>query len=237
MKRKRKSISRKNGYKFNFNQLEVMKTTIKIIALAVALTVTGLNAQEFVRFSPQPQGCKVRMEGTSTIHDWYAESAIIGGSVELDKNLPLDPAVKLPTGKINAKVYAKIPSRSLKSSSGRAMDVIMYEYMDVKQYPTIEYRLLEMDLPSIPARGNPILKTVGELVVHGVTNKITMDVGFERIAKDKIKFYLPVPITLKMTDFKINPPNPNIGGVGIKTGDEVKVTFEWVLSLSTEEQK
>lgn len=237
MRRKPKLIFKKNGYKFNFNQLDDMKTTIKIIALAVALTVTGLNAQEFVRFSPQPQGCKVRMEGTSTIHDWYAESAIIGGNVELDKNIPLDPAVKLQPGKVKAKVYVKIPSRSLKSSSGRAMDVIMYEHMDVKQYPTIEYRLLDMEFPTIPARGNPIAKTTGELVVHGVTNKITMDVGFERITKDKIKFYTPMPITLKMTDFKINPPNPNIAGVGIKTGDEVKVTFEWVLSLATEEQK
>lgn len=203
----------------------------------MAAAAVVANAQEFVRFSPQPQGCKVRMEGTSTIHDWYAESAIIGGSVELDKSFPTDPSVKLEPGKIKAKVNARIPVRSLKSSSGRAMDTIMYEHMEAKQYPTIEYRLIEMDLPSIPARGNPILKTVGELVVHGVTNKINMDVGLERIAKDKIKFYTPVPITLKMTDFKINPPNPNIGGVGIKTGDEVKITFEWVLSVSTEEQK
>ncbi|MGC8742686.1 MAG: YceI family protein [Verrucomicrobiia bacterium] len=213
----------------------MMKKTM-VLAAAMAVVV-AINAQEYVRFSPLPEGCKVRMDGTSTIHDWYAESAIIGGSVELDKNFPTDPSAKLETGKIKAKVNVRIPVRSLKSSSGRAMDNIMYEHMEVKQYPTIEYHLLDMELPSIPARGNPILKTTGELVVHGVTNKISMDVGIERIAKDKIKFYTPVPITLKMTDFKINPPNPNIGGVGIKTGDEVKVKFEWVLSISNEEQK
>lgn len=213
----------------------MMKKTM-VLAAAMAVVV-AINAQEYVRFSPLPEGCKVRMDGTSTIHDWYAESAIIGGSVELDKNFPTDPSAKLETGKIKAKVNVRIPVRSLKSSSGRAMDNIMYEHMEAKQYPTIEYHLVDMELPSIPARGNPILKTVGELVVHGVTNKISMDVGIERIAKDKIKFYTPVPITLKMTDFKINPPNPNIGGVGIKTGDEVKVKFEWVLSISNEEQK
>ncbi len=215
-----------------------MKTTIKIMAVAAALVAAvTLTAQEFVRFTSQPQGCKVRMEGTSTIHDWYAESAIIGGSIELDKNFPTDPAVKLQPGKINAKANVVIPVRSLKSSSGRAMDEIMYNYMEIKTYPRIEYRLLEMDLPSIPARGNPILKTTGELVVHGVTNKITMDVGLERISKDKLKFYTPVPVTLKMTDFKINPPNPNIGGVGIKTGNEVKITFEWIVALAQEEKK
>lgn len=212
------------------------KLAIKITALAALLAAVTLNAQEFVKFSPLPDGCKLRMDGTSTIHDWYAESSIISGSVELDKNFPTDPAVKLTPGKINAKVNVVIPVRTLKSSSGRPMDEIMYSHMEIKQYPRIEYRLLEMDLPSIPARGNPILKTLGELVVHGVTNKITMDVGLERISKDKIKFYSAVPVTLKMTDFKINPPNPNIAGVGIKTGDEVKVKFEWVLALSEEKK-
>lgn len=214
-----------------------MKTTMKIMTtIAAVIAAATLSAQEFVKFVPQPEGCKVRMDGTSTIHDWYAESKIIGGSVELDKNFPTDPAVKLQPGKINAKVNVFIPVRSLKSSSGRAMDEIMYNHMEAKTYQRIEYRLLEMDLPSIPARGNPVAKTVGELVVHGVTNKITMDVGIERISPTKIKFYSPVPVTLKMTDFKINPPNPNIGGVGIKTGDEVKVTFEWIVNKEDEKK-
>lgn len=212
-----------------------MKTTMKIMTtVAAILAAAAINAQEFVKFTPQPQGCKVRMEGTSTIHDWHAESSIIGGSVELDKNFPTDPTVKLEPGKVNIKVNAFIPVRSLKSSSGRAMDEIMYNHMEAKTYPRIEYKLLEMNIPSIPARGNPVAKTVGELVVHGVTNKITMDVGIERISKDKIKFYTPVPVPLKMTDFKINPPNPNIGGVGIKTGDDVKITFEWIVNRAEE---
>jgi polyisoprenoid-binding protein YceI len=212
-----------------------MKTTMKMMTtIAAVIAAVALNAQEFVKFTPQPQGCKVRMEGTSTIHDWYAESSIIGGSVELDKKFPTDPAVKLEPMKINAKVNAFIPVRSLKSSSGRAMDEIMYNHMEAKTYPKIEFTLHEMDLPKIPARGNPVAIAVGELVVHGVTNKITMSVGIERISPTKIKFYSAVPVKLKMTDFKINPPNPNIGGVGIKTGDEVSITFEWILNKAEE---
>jgi hypothetical protein len=30
-----------------------------------------------------------------------------------------------------------------------------------------------------------------------------------------------------MTDFKITPPSPSFGGVSIKTGDEVTLSFVW----------
>ena len=34
---------------------------------------------------------------------------------------------------------------------------------------------------------------------------------------------------LKMTDFGIKPPAPAVGLGLIKTGDEVKISFEWVM--------
>ena len=39
-----------------------------------------------VRYESQP-GSKMRMDGTSTIHDWHAESQLIGGFLELDAAL------------------------------------------------------------------------------------------------------------------------------------------------------
>jgi hypothetical protein len=58
-----------------------------------------------------------------------------------------------------------------------------------------------------------------------------MPVGLERQAKDKCKFYTLAPVKLKMTDYGITPPNPNIAGVGIKTGDEISLTFDWPLAV------
>src|SRR2546425_35552 len=66
----------------------------------------------------------------------------------------------------------------------------------------------------------------GELTISGVTRTNTMPVNFERTAKDKIK--VKGATTVKMTDFGIKPPAPSILGLSpIKTGDEVKLTFEW----------
>ena len=36
---------------------------------------------------------------------------------------------------------------------------------------------------------------------------------------------------LKMTDFKIDPPAPKIALGAIKTGDDVKLTFEWLTQV------
>ena len=34
-------------------------------------------------------------------------------------------------------------------------------------------------------------------------------------------------VKVNMTDFKITPPSPSLGGVSIKTGDEVTLSFAW----------
>jgi hypothetical protein len=45
--------------------------------------------------------------------------------------------------------------------------------------------------------------------------------------ENRLKFAGKVDV--KMTDFGIEPPAPSIAGVGLlKTGDEVKLTFEWI---------
>ena len=37
----------------------------------------------------------------------------------------------------------------------------------------------------------------------------------------------------KMTDFKVEPPTLTVLGLGIKTGDEVKLSFEWMVAPKT----
>ena len=88
-----------------------------------------------------------------------------------------------------------------------------------------------MTLKEIPARGGLMCEAVGDLTVAGVTKKITMPIGLERLTKDTCKFYTMAPVKLKMTDYGITPPNPNIAGVGIKTGDEISLTFEWPVGV------
>jgi hypothetical protein len=48
------------------------------------------------------------------------------------------------------------------------------------------------------------------------------------ITRDGDKLKITGTTALKMTDHAIKPPAPAVGLGLIKTGDEVKISFEWV---------
>ena len=90
--------------------------TKKLLLLAVSLlTVAGLHAADVIELRSVPKGSKVRIEGTSTIHDWQVESTIIGGTAQVGPGLPLEPGAEVKPGPIEAKVDAFIPVNQLKS--------------------------------------------------------------------------------------------------------------------------
>jgi hypothetical protein len=189
-------------------------------------------------------GSKMRIEGTSNIHDWQVESSIIGGMMEVGPGFPTEPGQAATPGKMDAKVEAFVTARSLKSikEDGRpysdAMDNIMYEKFKASEdpvtkkipYPRIEYRLSELVLKEVPKAkdGAYVFDAKGDLAVAGVTNKISMPVNVTPMADKKLK--ITGTVTVKMTDFKIDPPAPKIALGIIKTGDPVKLIFEWILA-------
>jgi polyisoprenoid-binding protein YceI len=67
----------------------------------------------------------------------------------------------------------------------------------------------------------------GDLTVSGVKKAIEMPITIERLDDGKLKIKGSVPI--KMTDHKIKPPAPALAMGLIKTGDDVKVSIEWIL--------
>jgi hypothetical protein len=175
----------------------------------------------------------VRIEGTSTIHDWQVEGRLIGGSVELGTELPTQPGARAVAGTMDAKVNAFIPVRSLKSveKDGSAysspMDEIMYRKLLEQSYKRITFTLTSLTLKEEPRSitEGSIYEATGKLAVAGVTNAITMPVTVLPDVAGRIQFAGSVKV--KMTDFKITPPSPTFGGVSIKTGDEVTLRFAW----------
>lgn len=213
-----------------------MKTTLISwtlrAVLAGCLAWGGLAADNWTKLTSKP-GSKVRMEGTSSIHDWHAESAIIRGSFEVEPEFLTDPTLKsvksLTSKEVNPRAELAIPVRSLKSSSGQKMDEIMQEAMNMKEHRDIVFKLMEMVLKGqADAAGNAKFDTAGEVTVAGKTQPCQMEVGLERLPANRFKF--TGETKLKMTDFGITPPSPNIPGMSrITTGDEVTIKFEWLV--------
>jgi RNA polymerase sigma factor (sigma-70 family) len=160
-------------------------------------TVVDNPAPPIQQFVARP-GSRVRIEGTSNIGDWQVESQIIGGSLEVGPDFPIEfkPGQTLEPGPVQAQVKAFITVRSLKSveKDGRPhsdrIDEIMYESLREQQNRMISYRLAEMTLKGATNRNEVPqyeFDSRGELVVAGVTNEITMPVFVHPLGGGKLK--------------------------------------------------
>jgi hypothetical protein len=179
------------------------------------------------------QGGKMRIEGTSSIHDWQVEGGLIGGFLEVTGPFPEEPGQVVAAGKLQVKGQAFIPVRSLRSieKNGKLysdkMDDIMYEKLKSPEQPKIIYYLGDLVLKEA-ARSKEaayVYDSTGELVVAGVTNKLAMPISITPLGDNKLK--ITGSTSVKMTSFGITPPSPSF--LPIKTGDEVKLLFEWMV--------
>lgn len=210
----------------------------KLLLLPVCVCVAaGISAQaaELTKLSAR-SGSKMRVEGTSNIHDWQVESPLIGGSVDVDNNFPMEPGQNVNPGKLEAKGEAFVQVRSLKSieKDGKPysdkMDDIMYEKLDSGKTPRIIFKLAELTLKE-PAKAKDapyVFDAKGTVTVAGINKDVTFPVNVLPMADKKVKISGAIP--LKMSDFKIEPPAPKIALGFIKTGDDVKVLFDWMVA-------
>jgi len=210
-----------------------MKAKALLLAISLSL-LASLQAADVIVLNSTPKGNKIRIEGTSNIHDWQMESSLVGGKAEVGPDFPLQPGATVKPGPIAAKVDVFIPVQQLKSIEkdgspySSKMDTRMYEAVSEPDNKRITYTLTSLTAKEAPTAADQpyTFEAVGDLCVAGVTNKVTMPVMVTVLEENKVKF--AGSTTVKMTDFKIEPPALTVLGLGIKTGDDVKVFFEWV---------
>jgi len=205
-------------------------------SLVLLLAGWSVRAAEMTRFSARSTS-KMRIDGTANmIHTkWGVESKILGGWIDAGPDFPTQPGQEVKAGKVEAKAESFVPSRALKSVKEDGshyddkMDDIMYGKLKAQENPRITYRLTELVLKE-PAKSKDapyVFESKGELQVAGVTNTITMPVNVVPLGDKKLK--VTGAVTVKMSDFKIEPPKVNLVLGSLITGDEVKLSFDWDL--------
>jgi len=188
-----------------------------------------------IRYNSQPHGTSVRVDGTSTTHDWRMEGALIGGYIEFGVSVKFDKTSAAPAGlqdnKAPAKAHVIIPVRSIHAKVDHlpeVMDNLMQKNMKAEAHPAIEFALTEMTFKGPHAAGQPFnFDVTGNLSIAGVTNKASFPITLECVDEDTIKVTGAAPV--KMTDYGVDPPAPNIGLGLMKCGNDVKITFDWTL--------
>jgi len=228
-------LAKSNNRNTNMKNLNLHNSRISggalLLTLGLACGVATQTLAQTIRYGSQPGGAKVKIEGTSSIHDWNMESPVIGGFIEADAGFP-ESALKGGAA-AKPKVDIFIPVRSLKSYN-KKMDEVYQEQMEEAKFKKMEYKLTELKAKgSAPKDGKCEFDAVGTMTIHGVSKEFTMPVTIEKAEVEKDGKKAPqLKITgttpLKMSDYTVKPPCPNIPGVGqITTGDDIKVTFEW----------
>ena len=183
-------------------------TIIAVLALAAA-TVT------FADRYAAATGSSVKVTGTSTLHEWTMEGSTIKGEI----SAPTPDNWNAP-----AKAVVTIPVTSIKSEHGK-MDKLMADALKAREHPQVRFEMTEAT-PANATANAFTLQTKGKLTIGGVTKDIALDVQGTRGADGR--YILTGEAPIKMTAFGIKPPTAMMGT--IKTGDDVKVTFRWVVA-------
>jgi hypothetical protein len=210
----------------------------RLITGSVALILlTSLPAQgaDSIKLYSRP-GSKVKIHGTANIihTQWDVESPTIIGSLEAGPGFPTEPGQAATPGKMDARADVIIMVRTLRSvePDGKPysdkMDDIMYDKLRATNTTAkILFHLTELTLKETAKdKDSPyVFEAKGNLAVAGVTNQITMPVNVVPLGDKKLK--ISGATTVKMTDFKIDPPKVTI--IHLIAGDEVKLSFDWMI--------
>jgi len=211
------------------------------VALLALVSLSARSAEPMTQFTAR-SGSTMRIDGTANmIHTtWRVASPIIGGKLEVGPGFPMEPGQAATAGKLTAKADVFVQTSSLKSveEDGRpysdAMDNVMYEHLKADQFKRIEFHLTSLTLKeAAKAKDAPYLfDAKGDLVLAGVTNAISMPVsvlpmGLDSKGDNRLK--ITGSVSVKMTSFKIEPPAPKVAMGMLKTGDDVKLSFEWMV--------
>lgn len=192
-------------------KLTFMKAcTTYIIALLFLPMTLLLSQQNF-----QLVSAEMSIEGTSTLHDWV--SSVNQFSAKAKMEISDNKLLAIPL------LEVLIPAKGIKSTKGKIMDGKTFKALKAEDHPNIQFKL-----KSISLKGTNTLIAAGQLKIAGESKAVKFPVKYTIHSKGEIQFN--GAYTLKMTEYKMDPPTALMGS--IKTGDEVTVRFECVLGPS-----
>ncbi|SHJ97416.1 YceI-like domain-containing protein [Epilithonimonas mollis] len=175
-----------------------MKTMKNLIKLTLAIGTLGFaqlsNAQKL-----SIQSSNIKIDGTSTLHDWNMTStqATFSGNA---------------SGTTINDVKFVLKTTSLKSKE-TAMDKNAYKSLEASKYPDITFTTA-----SLPTSGTATIS--GNLTITDATKNIKFPVT---VTKNGNSYIIKGSTKLKMSAFGIKPPSFMMGT--IKTGDEITINI------------
>lgn len=189
----------------------------RIVLTSIALLVFLVGVAAADRYAPA-KGSFVRIEGSSTLHDWTMEGTTINGTITAP------PLEQWTNSSAHSEVTVAIPVTSIKSEHEK-MDKLMADALKANMNPNIQYKLTEATVAK--SGSNYVLDTKGQLTIAGVTHDVMMQII--GTPQSTGKYALTGQLPIRMSDYHIKPPTAMMGT--IKTGNDVRVTFRWIVEV------
>ncbi len=201
-----------NSYEVNggrMKKVNFLNLGISLLALLITFSASGQDV-----FKINEKNSKVQITGTSSLHDW--EMDVTGTMLEAGVKPGHDPIGEIQYIKFSAPV-------SKMESSSNIMDNKAHDALKEKKFPQIKFTLDEACAPIQIGKKSTI---DGLLTIAGKTKKVKVPVDLKIVSARQFK--ASGKVSLKMSDFGIEPPTAIMGT--LKTGDEVEVTFDFELN-------
>jgi polyisoprenoid-binding protein YceI len=159
----------------------------------------------------------VTVEGTSTFHDWHLTSQ--EGVSEVGFTLTGSSLTSMPS------LIFTVPVETLKSGT-KGLNKNAYKALKSDTYPSIAFSSNNAVIH--PNGANSYLMSVeGKLTIAGVSKDIWISVTC-KINPVNMSIDASGSYTLKMSDYKVQPPSFMFGAM--KTGDQITIKFNATLS-------
>lgn len=191
--------------------------TLLSLMIAGVFVVAGWTPRsEIVRYTFTEES-EVRVEGTSSLHDWSAEGTSIAGMMEITGGGGLLDGGTLTKGNLT------IPVGGL-DTDNNTMNKKMRAALKADTYSTITYQLVSATLTGAPEGNSFQILATGELTLAGVSKTIEVKLDGQDLGGGKLR--LIGSYALQMTEYGMKPPSAMLGT--IKTGDMVTIHFDLI---------
>ena len=160
---------------------------------------------------------KAVVNGTSSLHDWESKVTKLDGKGTFETTDNMLTAIK--------DVEINILVKGIKSKEGKKMDNKTYETFKSDKNPNITYTF-KSAVVKTDASHNVTIEATGKLSMAGATQSVSLSATGKELANGDLQ--LAVSKKIKMTDYNMEPPVMMLGT--IKVGDEITVSFDFVLA-------
>lgn len=189
----------------------------KSLTAAMLIAIASSAGAQTLAKVPVAPDSRLWIDGTSNIHGWSCKATAMDATIEVEAGAAQVAAATPSTLK---EVEVKVPVKSLKCGHD-AMDNNLYKALKADEDPSIAYIMATFEATP-DAKEGFTLHTTGTLKIAGAEKPLSMDVLAARSPDGSLR--ATGSVTVKMTDFGIQPPTAIFGR--LKTGDEVKVNFD-----------